>query len=207
LSIRESACTGRLLFCWESGRTRSSATDVSAGSPSKKFLRGEYSLNGSRECVYTNANDDFGPAPYFQLVTGGSKRTSHFKGVLQLHGDGTGSLNVEHLQINNQQVGVGGYPLTAFEGLCEVNYQSVAHGTFKMRISHCDGPITAGSSSGGTAGTVEEALSVAVSAEGDVLLLSGTDPQVETIWATSGGTTSYWKRICSRSAIAIRRPR
>lgn len=173
--------------------------------PTSLFLRGEYKLIGSRECVY--AVGDFGAAPYFSIPSGGSTRAAHYNGLLQLYGDGTGSLDVRLMQINHQQAFIGGTPLTVWHGTCEVEYHDLADGTVEMSFLNCEGPVTAGAGYPNVAGSDLDRMSVVVSAGGDILMVSDTEPFVETTSYTVGSTTYYTKRICGRTGIAIRKIR
>ena len=178
--------------------------------PKRIHLHGEYALTGTRVCVQTNGNNvDFTP-PYYQLPvggTGGTTRSAFYDGRLQLNRDGTGGLTVKALQINHQRTNAGDYPVLGFINICEATYQGLEDGTIELRLTNCDGLLTAGSPPGNTAGLDSpEILSVAVSANGDTLLLSDTEADVETVWSTvnSGTVFNYSKRICGRSWTAIR---
>ena len=184
-----------------------SATYVSAGLFGDYSLQGEYSLVGWRSCVHSPLG--FSPDLYLILQGNGSTRTEHRKGVLRLKRNGTGEFDFKSVQIVHQPqyLGGGSQPAVAWEGSCGgVNYQRLPDGTYEVRFLNCNAVILAGRGYPGTTGVYEYVMSMEVSAFGNILLLSGTEPNVETTWyQPDGGVRSETPRICTRTSIAPRR--
>jgi hypothetical protein len=99
------------------------------------------------------------------------------------------------------------YPITGFTTDCDVKYKSNPDGTLTFTFSNCMGPITAGGSAGGTTGSYTDSVeSATVSFDLITLLLADIEPDVESTWYTYNNVTYENKRICSRTAVAVRLP-
>jgi hypothetical protein len=185
-----------------------SATPVSGNSSGKNSIRGEFSTIGTRSCVQADTGGDFGPAPQYQLLSPASIRVYQVAGVLRLFGDGHGSWSGKQFMISNSQVTTNAYPISVFVTDCDVKYKNKKDGTIEFTYTNCDGPITAGYWTGSTTGSYTDVVeSAMLSADGNTLVFSELDPSVETTWlTTTAGVTTTYKRICSRTGIAIRQP-
>jgi len=184
-----------------------STTYASAGSVIKD-LKGEYATIGTRSCVQADLNGDFGSGPWYRLLSNGSSLIYQEAGVLTLYGDGNGLLNGTHFLINNSSVTANAFPIMVFAVECDVKYKDLPDGTIEFRYTNCNGPITAGYFTGSIAGVYTESVSSAIlSVDKNTLVGSDLAPNVETTWLTTGGVTTTYKRICSRTGTAIRKPR
>lgn len=179
------------------------ATYVSAGSFGNYNLQGEYSFVGSRVCVQNN--DGFSAFPDFALLSQGNTRTAHSKGVLRLKRNGTGTMYSKTMQVYHNQTSPGAKPISVWETTCEVEHERLPDGTIEMKWLNCGGPFVAGGGFPGSSGIDLVELSGEVSALGNILLLSDTEPTVETIWSRpEGGDIRYIPRLCTRIYTAVR---
>lgn len=193
-----------VIFCLLAGNA------LAAPPTSSPTLRGSYFVAGSRSCVYASNYLDFGAN--FQLgASGGTFRTGHYEGILQLNGDGTGSFDFKFIQYYSSHpyvtpdpyLGPGGYPIGSFPGSCNVAYEQNTDGFLNVTLSGCVSTGDAGSGIGTTWISSDESIAMAASGNGDMLILSKTDPIVETTYnELSPGLII--KRICSRTWTGIR---
>lgn len=172
-------------------------------------LHGEYSIVGSRVCIYEppyNNGGGFADPPGFNLLANGHMRTGHFKGALRLRTDGTGHYDEILTQMRHPNTAVGAMPFNISETSCEVNYQSFPNGTIEIRLVDCTGEIEAG------LGYLDPLFSIdGVVLSGEVsvfgnILLSDMEPNIENVESPLGQTPPrVFPRICTRSATATRR--
>jgi hypothetical protein len=125
-----------------------------------------------------------------------------------LFGDGHGAWSGKFIMINNNKLGAFEYPVSAFQTDCDVTYKSKPDGTIEFTYKNCDGSFTAGYYGPDTlTGSYTDVVdSARLSADGITLVSSDLDPSVETTWLTTANVTTTYKRICSRTGIAIRLP-
>ena len=122
--------------------------------PTVSSLAGDYAMNGTRECVYTNnklgAPTDFGPPPINSLPAadptvnypgGGTTRTGYYKGLLKLDGYGGGIWETKLVQINHNLVGPSQVPIIIMDMVCDASYQESVNGSIDMTMSNCIGPF------------------------------------------------------------------
>jgi hypothetical protein len=181
-----------------------STTCVLAAGPPIQTLKGDFATIGTISCVQANSGGDFGSGPQFPLTSNGSTRVYQSSGRLSLFGDGTGSFSGKYMAINNGQVTSGDTPISGWTIDCDVTYASNPDGTFTITYSNCSGPLTAGPLAGGTAGNYFTVETGTVSLDLNTLLIADIEPVVETTWNIYENVTSEYKRICSRTAVAVR---
>lgn len=181
--------------------------------PPGTSLQGTYALTGSSVCVQTSYGLAGDPAPYgfvsgdntFTLLRPANDRTRHVSGVLVLNRNGTGTIHQRVMQILHQYLSLGQRPINVWEGNCSVSHSSLGDGTYEMSFNGCTGTNLAGAGYPGTAGVESVSLSVAASSAGDILLLSGGEPRIETVWnADPDSTPNEAERVCTRSLTAVR---
>jgi hypothetical protein len=178
------------------------ATHVLA-EPPIEYLKGTYTLTGTRECVYGSPGAVFGAGPTYPLPSNPSLRIGHTEGKLIINLNGTGTWESRLMQIRENRISSGSPSwLTGWESTCEVEFDFDAAGGLELRLPYCEGPLTEGFFTGNIAFDRDTILSVAVSVNGDILLLSDTQPNIETVWGGPGAPDQ--ERICSRSITAVR---
>lgn len=178
------------------------AIDVLAVPPIEN-LKGTYALTGTRECVYGAPGAVFGAGPTYSLPSDPSLRIGHIEGKLIINRDGTGTWVSRLMQIRENRISSGSTSwLTGFESTCEVEIDFDAAGGIELRLPFCEGPLTEGPFEGYVAFDRDTILSVVASVNGHILLLSDTQPNIETVWG--GPSAPDQNRICGRSIKAVR---
>lgn len=167
-------------------------------SPEAK-LKGTYIRTRTRTCIRTNGVFDSNNriAPAFPGQTPfGFTRTNVITGKTIFNGDGTALLEFDGLSIRNiTSAGQGGSnPQFNFTGpgTCDATYTVNPDNSFEVVVSIC---TTSTSTSTGVV------IQGQIAKGGQVLTLSDTDSNVETVLPSSGGTI---RRICNRSGVAVK---
>lgn len=176
------------------------------------FVGGEYFLIGSRSCAQVNNFEEFGdnwslPSPF-----GGTTRTAHLQGILNLNGDGSGTLTFFATQYIHQAVNGGATPLSRFrtppQTACDVTYGVRPNGILEFtQLPGCLTLTTEGAGSGRYFTSGGEVLIFGTSTDGGVLLLSDTRPVKEVVWETDPEGNQIDREIyreCSRTYMAVR---
>jgi len=169
-----------------------------------QLLRGQWATIGTTSCVQTDAGG-IGASPQFQLLSSGTTRVMQEAGTLNLFFGGTGSWVSNGVLINYTLIESGSYPVSGFTTECDVTYEPWPDGTVKFKFDNCVTSYTAGylgsdTQSGNSHFRAEFAQ---ISHDGFTMVFWDLEPRVERIWATTGGITTYFDRICSRTKTAI----
>lgn len=162
---------------------------------------GEYFLVGSRSCAYVNNYQDFG-ANFSLPNSGGTTRTGHYQGHLNLNKDGTGSFETRFVQYYHQSINPGQIPVAFYDETCDISYEQLPN-RLRLNLSNCFSTTTAGFAIGTQWVVADTSLTFGISSNGDVLLLSNTGPVVERTWQPVSPSLVI-ERVCSRSLTAIR---
>ena len=168
-------------------------------------ITGEWTTIGTRSCVQTVA-DGIGPPPQFQLSSGGTARVMQEVGTLSLFGDGTGLWVGNAVQINYTLIESGSYPVMGFTYECDVAYEPWYDGIIKFKFDNCVTNYTAGflGSDSQSYNAHFRAEFARLSADGLTMVIWDLEPIVERTWTTTGGITTNFDRICSRTKTAIK---
>ena len=178
-----------------------SAVDTFAAPPTFLLVRGTYYVVGSHSCVVSQ--DGFNTDDYsYSILTplGGSMRTAHYDGYLNLNYDGTGTYDVHETQYIANNINQGSRPMGYQQINCDVNYEKLNTGLFEITFSSCVGTNLAGVGFGNVTTYAPKTLSMAATPDGGVLVLSNTFPEVESF--TRNVTPN--NRLCSRTFTAVR---
>jgi hypothetical protein len=175
-------------------------------------VAGTYATVSTRSCVQTVAGGDFGGAPQYQLLSDGTTRVYQLAGVLTLFGPGPdpkygqGSWSGKNLAIIDYQSLSLRYPVYGWTGDCDVSYSANPDGTLRFEFVNCEGLSTAGYYTGWPSGQNDFVESASVSVDWNTLLLSIVDPRLEISWIQDPSTSVRYeyKRICSRTGIAVK---
>ena len=170
-------------------------------------ISGDYFTVGTRSCAYVNNYLDF--EDNFTLPsTGGTTRSGHFQGHLFLNGDGTGSWQTRLVQYTHQLINPGQIPLAFYNVTCNVFYEELPN-RLRLTVSDCIAIATEGFGAGITYEIEDISLTMGVSMNGEILLLSNTAPRIERTWQIDppGNENNIVKRVCTRTLTAVRQGR
>lgn len=189
-----------------------SAWNSHAAPPTELFLvGGEYFLIGSRSCAQVNNFMEFG-GNWILPFSGGTTRTTHLQGILNLNGDGSGTWTFFATQYIHQAVNGGATPLSRFrtppQTACDVTYGVRPNGILELtQLPGCLTLVIEGAGIGQYFTSDGEVLIFGTSTNGGVLLLSDTRPVNERVWQTDSEGNQIGaviNRECSRTYTAVR---
>jgi len=191
-----------------------SAIQVSSAPRSGVSLSGTYHVQGTVTCVQSSYYVEGDVQPFtgfdntFQLSAPATTRSRHTEGTLVLNTDGTGTVQLRHLQINHQRINVGQYPLSEWTGECDVEYASQPDGTATMTFADCIGTLTgAGGLPVDSGSPGPRTYNMVVSKSGELLFLSQTEisypPEVWWQGSEIDGNYISGERECARTVTGV----
>ena len=189
-----------------------SVIQVSSAPRSGVSLSGTYYLQGTSTCVQTplvagNVSPYTGFDNTLVLLNSATMRIRHTEGTLVLNRDGTGTADMNTMQIYPSRLSSGEKPLNVWSGQCLVSYAAQPDGTNTMTFNDCDGEYPGAFGLPVPSGVLSYTLKMVVVGSGD-LYLSQTEPSYppEVAWegSTSDGTYKEGERECARTLNAVR---
>lgn len=163
------------------------------------LLRGAYASTKHLACVQNmeGFNDDL------SLLSDGSTRTIATRGIVIYRGDGTGSVvEGRALGVNHDATSATQIPVSGSDFTCNLTY--TVNSDLSVIINRtCNGTVVSGPMTGQTYTLSGVQLTGQIVGNGNMILISDTEPNVETIVYSVSGTRY---RICNRSGMEAKLP-